>query len=213
MEGETATVYVIERYARWREMQRRPGERLGCDGWATERQAAPWLRDQVAARSGVPPALVDPCYAFVSKPPAWWFHRSWRGKWAVLKVRAPAAHIVRFDDHGYVWVLNTLGNGWPAEYLPASRADAAAAGARTDAEALASLERMFGRCHGHLRCAAHHAEGEGEGEWRAPFARTVFGEPQPRAFVAAGVTRDMVRKAWVYRGGRRLALRRQPRRS
>jgi hypothetical protein len=174
-------MYLVLPHAEWSAFKA-AGELCPVEPDERDRAATAWLNRQIAARTGIAEdggCLREPTYAFLSKPPPMWF----RHKRAVLKVRVPEERAVLFDDHGYVEVVNALGNG--LEHFDGAEGAEALA---TDEEKLRSLERMF------------DVVGPGTGP-DDPFVEL-------RAFVTGAVTRHMVRKVWVYCGDERLRRRR-----
>ena len=142
-----------------------------------------WYSEQVEKRIGS--EIVFPYYCFVEKPLGKWYAPPKR---VVLKIRVDPSKVVMFDDDDYVHVLNCLYNN-KHMYLAWNEAEYNEKEHCSTEECIESYPRMFD-LDPRKRCA----------KWSGPV--------NPRAFIP-NVTRDMVRKVWVYSWGRRL---RKPRR-
>ena len=106
-------VYVILPYDRWRAFKAAGTNPEAEEDDGGERPLVrPWLRRQIADRTGLDAADVHPVYAWMSRPPSSWM---WPPKRAVLKVRVADELVVPIDDDAYIGVLNTMGNGWVDE--------------------------------------------------------------------------------------------------
>lgn len=197
---QPVTLYIILSYYEWQEFKRSgsiPQDTLYSVGMRT------WLKEQVYKRSNHDVILnqtsnvttqQEPMYCFVQKPDP---HTNFPQKHVVCKVRVTNPDsIVYFDDNMYVHVLNSFDHLWFCSYTEAEDKEKnddmiiSKTTKRTKEECLQSFERMFDVC-------PEHAKKEGRQNWWV-------GPMELRAFIPY-LTRDMIRKVWVYRGnGKRL---------
>ena len=116
-------------------------------------------------------------YCFFEKP-TWLTHKP---KHVIIKLSVEANLVVPFDDHGYVHVVNDFSMGKPSFYALDANECREKANASPE-ECIQSYDRIFDVSREYSR-------------W--------CGRIEPRAFVPF-VGRCMVKKAWVYKFGRRL---------
>jgi hypothetical protein len=171
-------LYVCMDYADWQECKA-TGVYKCVDEFVRD-EAKAWMIAQVERRLNVKlPAGFDPCYCFYEKPPMW----PLRGRTVVCKIRVDDKLVLPFDDIGYVSALNCMNNKMNLFNSMTEEEDRSTRDA-TYEECVTSHERMF------------DVSGEGrEYRW--------CGGVQLQAFVPV-VTRDMVRKVWVYSSCKRL---------
>lgn len=191
-QSQPVTLYVVFTYYEWQEFKR---SGIIQDDTFYSIGIRTWLKEQVHKRSKYNGSLQqEPMYCFVQKPDP---HTNFPQKHVVCKVRVTNPEsIVYFDDNMYVHVLNSFDHPWFCSYTETEDKEKnddtiiSKTTKRTKEECLQSFERMFDVC-------PEHAKKEGRQNWWV-------GPMELRAFLPY-LTRDMIRKVWVYRGnGKRL---------
>lgn len=194
-------VYFVCSLEEWRAVRALPRTAQVLAGthvheeWSDRSMFHPMLGEhivkEVASRARLAAGNCSPVGVCYDKPPAWW----WPRRRVVCKVRVDGEEaLVRYDDHLYVHLLNSLGNGFH-QFLSLTEAEDAAMQGASEDECRRSYARVFmSSSPGDVR------DVERDPRW--------CGRPQPFAFVPC-LRRDMIVKASFYDGARR--VRRIPR--
>ena len=177
------TLYVVFPYYEWLEFKK--------TGYIPNDTFYPeitrkWVCDQVHERiknkekyAQQKETITDPMYCYVTKPNP---RHTYPRKHVVCKIRVPDVNdIVYFDDMMYIRVLNSITGYGKYYYCAYSEQE-------FDAKEHASKEECFESCK---RMFEVEYTPERKISWVGPVVL--------RAFIPA-LTRDMIRKVWVYSG-------------
>ena len=175
-------VYVNLGYYQWQDIKRTGvfGIRGVNDNDECGQAMIDWLVDQLHKRLPPSTRIDKPIYTFMCKPPV---HDFYPAKRVICKVKIDDTLVVPFDDNTYLYALNSINNDTHSFCAWSEEEDVA----RRDAskqECMESYKRMFKMSE---QCRSNR--------WVSPV--------EPRAFIPF-LTRDMVKKVWIYRNAKRL---------
>jgi len=169
-------VYVLMPYNDWQEFKN-IGKIDNFD--ECEQSFKDWLKNQMRSRGCLILESDIPIYAYSEKPPLW-YHPFKR---VICKVLVNESDIIEFDEHIYIHTLDCFNNKTDIFSSVSETEDNEKINASHD-ECLKSYERMFDK------------DLKRDPRW--------IGKYEKRIFISS-LSRNMIRKVWVYRGSKRLS--------